>query len=217
MSGFERILAAAGAPVTVGALDRAYQESGRFLQGVWAECRDVPVEEHVRAILRSVDPTLAEWLPEAVFAELVEAYAVPAMLAPPAVDPGALPALTVLAERGYALAVVSNTMRTPGRVLRKILEHHGLLRCFAHTAFSDETLVRKPSPEIFAVALRAVGGDARTAVHVGDDATLDVEGARAAGMRAVHVVGFDGEAAPSAADETIVGLASLPEALARME
>ena len=205
--------------MTVKALDRAYQESGRFLQGVWAECRDVSVEEHVRAILRGLDPALADRLAEPVFADLVEAYAGPALLAPPAVDPGALAALTNLGQRGYALAVVSNTMRTPGRVLRRILEHHGLLRCFAHTAFSDEVGIRKPSPEIFSMALRAVGGDARTAVHVGDDVALDVEGARAAGMRAVHVVaGFDGEAAPvTAADQTIAGLAGLPEALARME
>ena len=205
--------------MTVKTLDRAYQESGRFLQGVWAEWRDVSVEEHVRAILRGLDPALPGRLSAEVLAALVEAYARPAMLAPPAVDPGALVALRTLGQRGYALAVVSNTMRTPGRVLRQILDHHGLLPCFRCTVFSDEIGVRKPSPQIFAAALRAVGGDARTAVHVGDDATLDVEGARAAGMRAVHVApGFDRETPPpTAADATIASLAALPEALARME
>jgi HAD superfamily hydrolase (TIGR01509 family) len=205
--------------VTVRALDRAYQESGRFLQGVWAECRDVPVEEHVRAVLRALDHALPGRLSGPVLDALVEAYAQPAILAPPAVAPGAVAALTTLGQRGYALAVVSNTMRTPGRVLRRVLEHHGLLRCFGHTAFSDEIGVRKPSPEIFAIALRAVGGQPRMAVHVGDDPVLDVGGARAAGMRAVHVVPglAPGPAPPSAADETIGGLAALPAAIARLE
>src|SRR5204863_475001 len=81
---------------------------------------------------------------------------------------------------GYTLAVVSNTMRTPGATLRRLLEQYGLLACFTHTVFSDETGVRKPDPAIFLGALRALGADPARAIHVGDDAILDVEGARAA-------------------------------------
>src|SRR5262249_15467387 len=114
-------------------------------------------------------------------------------------------------------AVVSNTMRTPGVVLRKVLDRYGLLGLFKHTTFSDEAGVRKPAPEIFAHALRAVGGEASAAVHVGDDVTLDVSGARGAGMRAIHVGGAPGRApVGTMADATIPTLRELPAAVARL-
>jgi putative hydrolase of the HAD superfamily len=47
---------------------------------------------------------------------------------------------------------------------------------------SAEAGAPKPSPAIFALALRRLGTTADRAVHVGDDAA-DVEGARAAGIR----------------------------------
>ena len=151
-------------------------------------------------------------------AALVDAYALPALLVPPAVDPAAREALEALTARGYVLAVVSNTMRTPGATLRKLLERYGLLALFTHTTFSDEVGVRKPAPEIFALSLRAVGGAAASAVHVGDDAVLDVEGARAAGMRVIQVRTTPGRSpAGQTADAVIPGLAALPAAIERLD
>jgi HAD superfamily hydrolase (TIGR01509 family) len=200
------------------ALDAGYEASRAYLGRVWSEHRDVPVQSHVSAILAAADPDLPRWVAPWVMAELVDAYARPALLVPPAVDPGARAALAALAERGYVLAVVSNTMRTPGTALRTLLERYGLLAFFKHTTFSDEVGVRKPAPEIFALSLRAVGSDPSTAVHVGDDAVLDVAGARAAGMRAIHVRSAPGrsEAAP-AADAVIPGLGALPAAVAGLD
>lgn len=181
---------------------------------MWREHRDVPVQGHVSAILAGAAPDLPRRVTPGVMAELVEAYGRPALLVPPAVDPGAHAALGALAARGYALALVSNTMRTPGAVLRMLMDRHGLLGFFAHTAFSDEVGVRKPAPEIFARTLRALGGEASTAVHVGDDALLDVEGAHAAGMRAIHL---QASPARSAADAVIATLEDLPAAVARLD
>jgi HAD superfamily hydrolase (TIGR01509 family) len=223
---FATVLESAGFPVTLAALDGAYAESERYLGGVWSTHRDVPVEDHVRAILESVDRALPPRLASPVMAELVDAYSRPALVVPPAVDDGALAALTTLREQGYTLAVVSNAMRTPGRTLRKLLERYRLLSCFAHTTFSDEVGIRKPSPEIFALTLRAVGGDPATAVHVGDDAILDVHGARAAAMRVIQVVARAGagSAEPSRLgldayrpNAVIPCLSALPEAIARLE
>ena len=118
---------------------------------------------------------------------------------------------------GLTLALISNTMRTPGAVLRKLLDRAGLLDCFAHTTFSDEVGVRKPAPEIFLDTLRRVGGEPETAVHVGDDAILDVEGAQRAGLRAVQVLGRGGDASERPADRTITRLGELPAALASLE
>jgi HAD superfamily hydrolase (TIGR01509 family) len=214
---FENILAGAGTPVSAAALDRAYEASAVHLSRIWAKHRDVPVTDHIRAIVAGVNGALAARLPADVVAALVDAYARPALLVPPAVDEGALKALSALREEGYTLAVVSNTMRTPGATLRKVLERYGLLRCFAHTVFSDEVGVRKPDPAIFLGALRAVGGDPATAIHVGDDGMLDVGGARAAGMRVIQVTNASLKALGSRRPDAVIpSLSALPDAVARL-
>ena len=218
MKDFETILAGAGVRVSASALDRAYEESGSYLGRIWARHRDVPVEDHVRAIVGAIDRDLAARLPADVLAALVDAYARPILAVPPTVDDGASKALRTLCDLGYTLAVVSNTMRTPGATLRRLLAQYGLLPCFAHTVFSDETGVRKPDPAIFLGALRALGADPTVAIHVGDDAILDVEGGRAAGMRVVQVtsasVGSLGGRRP---DAVVPTLAALPDAIARLD
>lgn len=218
MDAFDTILTEAGVPVSRRALGAAYETSASYLGRIWSDCRDVPVQDHVSAILAAADPEMPSRIGPTVMAALVDAYASPALLVPPAVDHGARAALETLAGRGYTLVVVSNTMRTPGTTLRKLLDRYGLLSFFAHTTFSDEVGVRKPAPEIFALSLRAVGGDAATAVHVGDDAILDVEGARAAGMRVIQVRSVPGRApASQTADAVIPSLGALPDAVARLD
>jgi len=200
------------------ALDAGYEASGGYLTQVWREYRDVSVDDHVAAILSAADRDLPRRVPSDVRSSLVDAYARPALLVPPDVDPGAREAVETLAGRGYALAVVSNTMRTPGAILRKLLARFGLLPFLTHATFSDEVGVRKPSPRIFALTLHALGGEPSTAVHVGDDVTLDVAGARAAGMRAIHVGGAPARSSSGpAADATIAAIRDLPAAVARLD
>lgn len=218
MKDFETILIGAGVKASRGALDRAYEASGVWLAGVWKTNRDVPVADHVRVILESLGNDAARRVPRDVFEALVDAYTRPALLVPPAVDLGAIAPLRSLGERGYRLALVSNIMRTPGGTLRRLLERHDLLRCFATTVFSDELGVRKPAPEIFLHALRALGVEPAAAVHVGDEEILDVQGARAAGMRAIQVTRAPLDAPGGRRpDDAIAGLALLPEAIARLE
>jgi HAD superfamily hydrolase (TIGR01509 family) len=218
VADFAAILAAAGERVSPGTLSRAYDASGAYLSLVWRRHRDVPVADHVRALLSAVDSGLPKRVSRAVMEMLVEAYGRPALLVPPAVDPGARGALEELAARGYALALVSNIMRTPGTVLRAVLERHRLLACFKQTTFSDEVGVRKPDPEIFALTLRALGTEAAAALHVGDDESLDVQGARAVGMRAILVTSRAWRGlGPLSPDATIARLGDLPAAVAGLE
>lgn len=198
------------------ALERGYDRSGAFLAEVWRQHRDVPVGDHVRALLEGVDRGLPARLSPDVTAALVDAYSRPALIVPPALDTGAPAALAALRARSLPLAVVSNTMRTPGRTLRRLLEQHGVLDCFTHTTFSDEVGVRKPDPAIFALTLRALGCDAASAVHVGDDPVLDVAGARAAGMRAIQVTDAPASRAGARPDLVIPGLSALPAAIEQL-
>jgi len=217
LADFEPLLAAAGMPVSAAALDRAYDESGSYLSRIWATHRDVPVDDHVRAILAAVDPGLPRRVPPALMTALVDAYARPILIVPPAVDDGALAALETLNGGGYTLALVSNIMRTPGATLRRLLERFRLLGYFKHTTFSDEVGIRKPAPEIFQLTLRAVAGEPGTAVHVGDDTILDVQGARAAGMRVIQVTSSVRALGALRPDLAISRLAELPEAIEQLE
>ncbi len=213
LADFESILRGVGVEVSRRALDRAYQESGRRLGEVWLSNKDVPVQQHVVALLEAVDPELPKRLGPGAMSMLVHAYANPALLVPPTPDLSAKAALTALAAQGIVLCVVSNIMRTPGFVLRKILDGYGLLAPFKLLTFSDECGVRKPAPEIFHLTLRQVGVAPEEAVHVGDDLVLDVQGAQDAGMRVIQVT--SGSPAPLSRkpDATIRRLGELPAAL----
>lgn len=216
MTDFHTLLTAAGLSSSASSLDRAYEESGAFLARIWSTHRDVPAVDHVRAILTAVDPALPRHVPPALLSALVDAYAQPILLLPPAVDPGALAAFETLKGAGYKLALVSNIMRTPGATLRELLGRFRLLGYFDHTTFSDEVGIRKPAPEIFALTLRAIGGDAASAVHVGDDPVLDVRGAQAAGMRAIQVTASSRKNSIRP-DLAISRLADLPAAIEQLE
>jgi putative hydrolase of the HAD superfamily len=204
--------------VTTAALDRAYEDSGAYLGRLWSKNKDVPAMDHVRAILKAVDSGLPARVPEAAMAALLHAYAEPALLVPPTVDGGARAALEQLRSQGVKLALLCNTMRTPGETLRKVLDRFGLLACFAHTTFSDEVGLRKPDPQIFALTLRELQVEPAAAVHVGDDPILDIHGARAAGLRAIQVTTASLKAlGAQRPDAVIPSLATLPEAIAQLE
>jgi putative hydrolase of the HAD superfamily len=215
LAGIESILAASGVPVSRHDLDRAYVAWARRLARIWADGRDVPLSRYVGMLLETMDPGLPRRLETGRLDQMIEAYSKPALLVPPALDPGAVAAFGALAARGIALGVVSNTMRTPGVVLRRIFDDAGLLGLFEVLVFSDECGIRKPDPEIFRLALRRLGASPQEALHVGDDPRLDVEGARQAGMGAIQVAGGSRATGPVKADVVIHGLDELPEAVGR--
>jgi putative hydrolase of the HAD superfamily len=107
-------------------------------------------------------------------------------------------------------------MRTPGEVVRQILDQAGLLPFFRVLTFSDECGIRKPARAIFLRTLEELGVPARHAVHVGDDAVLDVEGARDAGMAAIQVTADGRATAPVKPHAVIRHLSELPAALRRL-
>jgi putative hydrolase of the HAD superfamily len=217
LTAIHSILAASRVTVSWRDLERAYLESGRRLARVWQLRRDMPVSGHVAALLQALDRELAERVSSSVMRELVDAYASPALRVPPRFNDGALPTLEDLAARGLALGLVSNTMRTPGYVFRRIFDQAGLLAPFKVLTFSDECGIRKPDPEIFLLTLRQLGVAPEEAVHVGDDPGLDVEGAREAQLGGViQVTRHGGVTRPLKPDAVITRLDQLPAALDRL-
>jgi HAD superfamily hydrolase (TIGR01509 family) len=117
------------------------------------------------------------------------------------VYPGVPECLDSLRAEGLPLVLVSNAPAS----LPSLLEDLGLARRFDHLVVSAIVGCEKPDPRIFREALRVAGARAATAVHVGDLRSVDVAGARAAGIRPVLVDpadlhgDLDAERAPSLA------------------
>jgi putative hydrolase of the HAD superfamily len=103
---------------------------------------------------------------------------------------GAAEAMRRLQAAGYRLAVVSNAQGT----VAEQLEAHRICSVRGGEAAEvaivvDSHLVgiEKPDPAIFAFALDALGLPPERCIYVGDTVHFDVNGARAAGIRPVHV------------------------------
>jgi putative hydrolase of the HAD superfamily len=130
------------------------------------------------------------------------------------VDPDTVPLLEVFRGRDIRVGLCSNA---PYRAesLHAQLAFLGLDRHLDAVTFSAEVGWRKPAPQIFRAALRALGTGADRTVMVGDSETADISGAHAAGMRAVLLTRH-GEHGASEADAEIAALRDLPGALRDM-
>jgi putative hydrolase of the HAD superfamily len=98
-------------------------------------------------------------------------------------DPDAVPALARVRRAGLRAGVISNSDGSA----RRILEAVGLAPHVDFVIDSGVVGVEKPDRRIFEVALREAGVTADEAVYVGDLYSVDVLGARAAGLDAVLI------------------------------
>ncbi|HKT81163.1 MAG TPA: HAD family hydrolase [Vicinamibacterales bacterium] len=89
--------------------------------------------------------------------------------------------LRALSQAGMRIGLVSNSHRC----LASFQSHFELDGLIDAAISSPEHGFLKPNPSIFRAALELLSVNAREAVMVGDSVTQDVEGALAAGMRAV--------------------------------
>ena len=139
---------------------------------------------------------------------------------PPPLDRACICRLRLVQRPGktnYWMASAAEALER--REFEQLLEREAI-RLDSHERSLNErkTAADKTYTELAPLTLRAVGGDPATAVHVGDDEVLDVQGARAAGMRVIQVTGLSLQAlgAPRP-DAAIASLAALPDAIARLD
>ena len=114
---------------------------------------------------------------------LFDAYTTTILEVPPVFVEGLEGILKELAAR-FKLALICNTGRTPGWVVRKVLSRQGFERYFNTLIFSNEVGVAKPNPYIFEIAARVLEVQPDKTLHVGDSLITDVAGASGAGFRA---------------------------------
>ncbi len=112
------------------------------------------------------------------FAELYARFAAPEAWR---VFEDVVPALESLAARGLKLGVISNWDER----LRPLLKRLRLAHYFAAIVVSCEVGCSKPACAIFEGAARKLGLPPEAVLHVGDDRSMDMRGARAAGLSAL--------------------------------
>jgi putative hydrolase of the HAD superfamily len=98
--------------------------------------------------------------------------------------PNVRPVLDKLKAGGLRLGIVSNAAYRPD-LMRRQLEHLGLLGYFDAATFSSEVGMRKPHRAIYEDALAKLAVEPQAAIFVGDRLREDVEGPRRLGMRTV--------------------------------
>jgi putative hydrolase of the HAD superfamily len=210
-----RVLAGAGSGIGLAEVAEAYDRSEHVLvERFWGRDRDPLIAEQVRLVLETASPGVSQAMSPALFEEALAGYIEPVLHVPPELTPRVSEAVRDLASRGVALGIISNTGRTPGVILRRVLERHDLLRHFTAVSYSDEVGYRKPDAEIFRRTLAELGVEAGEAAHVGDNPVADVQGAQGVGMRGVHYAAA-GRPGATHADLIIADLGDLAERLTR--
>ena len=96
-------------------------------------------------------------------------------------DPEALSAVRRVREAGLVAGVISNSNGS----VRAVLEETGLAAHLHFIIDSSVVGVEKPDPRIFHLGLRDAGVAPEEAVYVGDLYSVDVLGARAAGLEGI--------------------------------
>jgi putative hydrolase of the HAD superfamily len=153
---------------------RALTSSWQHIEKIRSTLKDVSTAEHI-SILTSL---------LGVERNLESAYTEAVLHIPPQLNPYAREVLSALPMK---IGLISNTGRTPGSIMRTLLSSMGILHHFDVTLFSNEVGYLKPHPEIFTEASRHLGVPLSEILHIGDDPTADIDGARTLGMKTLHI------------------------------
>lgn len=168
-------------PIDRAAVDIAYATADAAYNRVW---HDHAVTWTVPQRLETILSGLGTSLSATRFAQLVADHEDMELKLPPRLADGIEDALAQLAGR-YVLGVVSDTIFSPGRALRQILQDYGLLHYFSAFAFSDEVGCSKPARGMFDAIAAQTGAPLSSIIHIGDRITKDIDGPHAVGALGV--------------------------------
>jgi FMN phosphatase YigB (HAD superfamily) len=180
------VLSSLGIALPLSELQRAHEESAFELQAIWRRNGHVSTTDQIQLIVQIASGRSVDFQGDPRSAEmLVSAYIDPLYVFPPRLNQDAKETLEAMQDRVHKIGLISNTGRSPGVAMRKLMENLGILKFFDATVFSDEVKCRKPDKHIFDLAARELGAQARDVIHIGDNPEADIWGAKQAGMRAV--------------------------------
>lgn len=163
------------------ALEKAFQNTTEEFNRIWHEEQETwSVEKRLHFLFQTlgVQPSPSAFQKMQKELETMEIQVFPDLL------PGIAEVLPKL-KKHYSLAIISDAIYTPGRYLRKILEHHDLLKYFDHFVFSDEAGKSKPATEVFQEAARPFTLQPKEVAHLGDRENKDITGANQFGAYSI--------------------------------
>jgi putative hydrolase of the HAD superfamily len=179
----EQVLAARGFRDVAHRLQEAHRSLWTRCQELyWSEDVDISCRRQIEHFLEELGLDPHTFDGEAID-ELEHAYAHAAVELPPVLVEGARETLDALRERGLRLGLISNTGRTPGYALRKILDNLGVR--VDVMVFSNEHGACKPQRSIFEELREGLGVAFEEMAFVGDNLYVDVHGAQRCGMRGI--------------------------------
>lgn len=202
------------APTSRELVDRCYDTADAAFREVWyGQNVTWPVCTRLGVLLQG----LGRKLPDNELAALVRLHEDMELEFKPDLLPGVGDALKSLHGK-YKLAVISDAIFSPGRALRELLRHYGLLRYFDYFVFSDEVGYSKPDPRAFHEVAKNTGCALGEIVHLGDREAKDIDGPHAVGARAVLVpIAKDRGGPNSKADAVCRDFRDLPSILQKLE
>ena len=186
LTRMEEILTAHGHGALAHRIEHAYRALWHRCHDLyWSLDLDVPCRRQIDHFLEELELDPAS-LSEDMLVALEDAYAGAALEILPKTVEGAEELLRQLKVRDLRVGLISNTGRTPGSVLRAILEALQLAPHIDVMVFSNEHGECKPQTSIFEELRRGLGVPFEEMMFVGDNLYVDVHGAQRLGMRAVH-------------------------------
>jgi putative hydrolase of the HAD superfamily len=182
----EEILRARGFGAAAEQIERAYRSMWHRCQELyWSSDVDIPCRRQIEHFLEEMGLD-AKTFDEETLSRLEHVYANAALEILPVAIAGASGTLRELKRRGFKIGLISNTGRTPGYVLREILDRLGLASSIDAMVFSNEHGECKPRTSIFDSLRRSLALAPDEIVFIGDNLYVDVFGAQRYGMRAIH-------------------------------
>lgn len=138
------------------------------------------VRERLEIILKGLDSKVSE----DDLSEMVRLHEEMELEIMPELAPGITEAIAEL-HQSYKLAVISDAIFSPGRVLKKILEKYDLLKFFSAFVFSDDIGCAKPDPRVFKGISDQLDLPTESFIHIGDREEKDIAGPHAVGAKAI--------------------------------
>jgi HAD superfamily hydrolase (TIGR01549 family) len=196
----EVTLKKAGHKIERSVIDAAYNVADMAFKHTWYSDQITwSVTQRLNVLLNGLGIELTQ----DVFASLIEAHETMELKIQPELIDGVPEALASLAKN-YQLAIISDTVFSPGRILRLLLEEHNILQYFSAFAFSDEVGRSKPHQRVFDHIAKTLNESCESIVHIGDREEKDIAGVHAVGGRGIMcTAAIDRGTGPTRAEATL--------------
>lgn len=184
--GLQKVLSSLGLTLSLDGLYEAHEESAQQFQAIWRRNEHISTIDQIRLIVQIASANTLDLPRDSRVVDMLQnAYIEPLFAFPPRLSEDAIVTLEEMRDRARKIGLISNTGRSPGVALRKLMEKLGIIEFFDATLFSDEAGCRKPDKRIFDLAARELGTQPSNSIHIGDNPEADIWGAKQAGMHAV--------------------------------